>query len=334
MKVGIDSVLQNIIKALKGNEITLFTFAKPENDYGCNVETKIPIKLPVGGIYQNAFMPQHNYNKMDVVISNSYVVKTKRPCMVYDQNQLGETIIGKLGDKYKKGFWKLYATPYKLMRKTARINQNARYYSISDYSSQALQQAIGVPVETLYPGIELGEKHENPKSDQICIMGRIAPEKNLEMAVEIANEYGGLTVLAGVVQKANEGYLKKLRDIANTNVMIVQNPSRQDFLKIMSESKIILSASKETLGLTQIEGIHYGCVPIVPDNSAHPETVPFQSLRYETIFDAVAKINRVMNNDNIRTTMVQGLQNNNTKFNFELFSKRLNNILKDMKTDG
>ena len=30
------------------------------------------------------------------------------------------------------------------------------------------------------------------------------------------------------------------------------------------------------------EAITAGCVPVVPDNSAHPETVPFAELRYGT----------------------------------------------------
>ena len=29
-----------------------------------------------------------------------------------------------------------------------------------------------------------------------------------------------------------------------------------------------------------------GCVPVVPDNSAHPETVPFAELRYGTKAEA------------------------------------------------
>ena len=43
-----------------------------------------------------------------------------------------------------------------------------------------------------------------------------------------------------------------------------------------------LHASKETFGIAVAKAVAAGCVPVVPDNSAHPETVPFVELRYGT----------------------------------------------------
>ena len=39
-----------------------------------------------------------------------------------------------------------------------------------------------------------------------------------------------------------------------------------------------------------VEGVAAGCVPIVPDDSAHPETVPFAELRYGTEEEAARKV--------------------------------------------
>jgi glycosyltransferase involved in cell wall biosynthesis len=304
----------------------LFTFSKPDKKYSVPVKSKIPIKLPFLGIYQNMMMPQHDYSDMDVLISNGYQFKTDKPLIVYDVNQMANDTSGVLGKKYEKGFWKAYATPYKLLRKFTKYNQNAHYFSCSEYSAQALHQKLAVKTDVIYPAYD-DKCFEHEKVPQICVMGRISPEKNLETSIEIGNTLGDVTVIAGSVTKINEPYLKKLKDLSNSNIIFVPNPSRQQFLSIFAESKIYLSASKETFGITTIEAIRSGCIPIVPNNSAHPETVPFTSLRYETINEAKEKINRVMNNPGIAGTMKERLQEHANQFSMSEFTRKLNNAI-------
>ena len=50
----------------------------------------------------------------------------------------------------------------------------------------------------------------------------------------------------------------------------------------LGRARVYLHASKETFGIAVAEAVAAGCMPVVPDNSAHPETVPFAKLRYGT----------------------------------------------------
>jgi glycosyltransferase involved in cell wall biosynthesis len=316
--------LKQELEALKGHDVTVFTFSKPEQDLGVKVVANIPKKIPLFGIYQEFFMPTPDLDKMDVVVANSCVVKTSKPLIVYDQNQMANNFTGKMSSKYDKGFWKLYATPYKIIKKFSKLNQKAQYYSCSQYSANALQNAVGVKCDVLYPGIP-NDTFVHSKVPQVCVMGRIAQEKNLEQAIEIMNPLDCVCVIAGSVDRQNQPYLKKLKDMANTNIIFVENPTRPQFLAIMAESRVYLSASHETLGLTTIEAINSGCIPVVPDNSAHPETVPIQDLRYNSNSYARDVILEIL--DGLHPDKLDILTENAKQFTNVAFTMKFNNII-------
>ena len=77
------------------------------------------------------------------------------------------------------------------------------------------------------------------------------------------------------------------------NVTLLKNIPRNKLVSILNRAKVYFHCSRETFGISIIEGIAAGCIPIVPDNSAHKETVPFEELRYREndANDAKNKIN-------------------------------------------
>src|SRR3990172_3947140 len=77
----------------------------------------------------------------------------------------------------------------------------------------------------------------------------------------------------------------------------------------------------ENKGITIIESIAAGCIPIVPDNSAHIETVPFSELRYipNNFNDATDKIKRAMKGE--FNHLVESLQKTIAKYSKENFKK-------------
>ena len=292
---GNDTVLLQEIKALQHHDLTLFTFGKPLKDYGIPNVSVTPIKIPLFGIYQNLFMPKHDYSEMDLIIGNSVIPNTDKPLIIYDQNHMANDFTNKLSDKYSSGFWKLYSIPYRFLRRFKKTNYNARYYSCSYYSAEALQHAIGKKCDVLYPSVNLEGIQNKPKKKQICVMGRLSPEKNLINTIKILNGTKYPCVIAGNV--TDTMYLSTLKKLAKKHITFMENPSRDEFLGIMSESKIYFTSSRETFGITTIEAIASGCIPILPDNSAHPETVPFPELRYNIGHDAVRKSEKMMESE-------------------------------------
>ena len=73
------------------------------------------------------------------------------------------------------------------------------------------------------------------------------------------------------------------------------------------------------------EAIAAGCVPVVPDNSAHPETVPFAELRYSTE-EGAARVSAAL--DGRYDHLLPGLQEHVRQFSEEAFQERMIGIIK------
>lgn len=293
---GNDMVLDSMLESLIDHQVTLFTFSKPNKEFpNIKVKVKIPKNIPMFGIYQKFFMPQFNYSDCDVIISaTGYNVKTKKPLIIYDQNNLANDFNRKIPLKYQKGLWKLYYLPYKFLNKS-RINSHAHYVANSEYSARNISKLDGISsVDVIYPVVKLDKFYSLPKKPQVCVIARISPEKNLEEVIRILNHVRFPCIIFGNVTLSNERYFQKLKKMAKSNVKILRDFPRDKLRYILAESKIIFSASFETFGISTIEGIASGCIPVVPNNSAHPEVVPIHGLRYDTEAEAVHTIESAM----------------------------------------
>lgn len=316
---GNDMVLKSLIVALKDYDVTVYTFSKASMP-GVKVIYKIPFNIPLFGIYQKLLMPQFKY-KDDIVISlTGYKVKTDKPLITFDQNN--NDAFAELPQKYKHGFWKLYYLPYMIFTRMQKDTPSYEYAN-SHFSAHEKRK------EVIYPCVDWLEFYSKEKKKQVCVIGRISPEKNLEETIRILNNVKHPCIIFGNVTAPNKMYFEKLKNMAKDHIRFESGP-RDNLKELLAESKIIFTSSKETFGITTIEGIASGCIPIVPDNTAHQETVIFPYLRYDSEQRAVDIINLEM--ENIDRKLIGFLQQSIERFSFDTFkTKWLNAIEKALK---
>ena len=126
------------------------------------------------------------------------------------------------------------------------------------------------------------------KERRTATVARFGPEKNLGSAVRIMREAGGGYDIVG----NDDGHPNQLETIeavrrAASDAMRLHVNAGQNVLEgVVGGAKAYLQTSEETFGMAVVEAIAAGCVPVVPDHTAHPETVPFAELRYRTEAEA------------------------------------------------
>jgi len=99
--------------------------------------------------------------------------------------------------------------------------------------------------------------------------------------------------------------------------------------ELLSSAKVYLHPSQETFGISVVEAIAAGCIPIVPDNSAHKETVPFTELRYMNKQDCLNKIKNAL--DAKYDNLLPKLKDHVTKFSEEKFQKNMLEIIHSLQ---
>ena len=170
---------------------------------------------------------------------------------------------------------------------------------------------------------------DTPKKNLVITLSRFSPEKNLNFAINLLKSSNLFYELIGNAKFDSQ---IKLYDYLNAsvknskNISLRPNLTTEDIERSLSSSKVYLQPSKETFGISVIEAISAGCIPIVPDNSAFVETVPFDVLRFKEKEDAKVKLEDAMNGkyDYLRPILRKHIE----KFSIENFQ---DSILKEIE---
>jgi len=331
---GTEKTLHGIIDALEETEhnVTLYTFSKPKiASKNIKIKSSLPISIPSFGLYQRVMESKliSKAKNEDILIQASgglgIPANPNQKIIVYCHsdftNELENTTT-----KYK-GIWSLYyKSYYNMIKKFVENIGNSRIHLISNskYVHNSIKSKFGKDSEIIYPPVDLKEFSPGNKENEIVTIGRFSEEKNLEFGINIMKEIDcEYDIIGNTKTKLNILYYERLESKIKKEklekINLLKNIPRNKLVSKLNKAKVYFHCSRETFGISVIESIAAGCIPIVPDNSAHKETVPFEELRYNEndSIDAKNKIERAINGE--FDFMTKSLQDSIKKFSIEKF---------------
>lgn len=183
----------------------------------------------------------------------------------------------------------------------------------------------------LYPPVRvtsLLERGGEPKRRRAVTIANYWPGKGHNAAMRIAHKAGiGWTSLGTTVDSSCWDLVESLRGKASPGDDIRANPSRDDLVGELAASKVYLHAADESFGMSVVEAIAVGCVPIVPNRTATVETVPFDELRFDTEDEASEKVRAAA--DGKYDRYLAPLAEHAKKFSEEAFAVRAINMINE-----
>ena len=159
------------------------------------------------------------------------------------------------------------------------------YIANSIYTKNKLKELFNIDSRVIYPPVDYAAIHNTQRTNVITI-ARYSPEKNLEFNIQVMKDTQFAHNTYQIIGNSNilyqQKYFEQLKEMSqnHTHVHLLLNISRERLEDKLNSAKVYFSTSKETFGVSVVESIMAGCIPIVPDNTANIETVPIPELRY------------------------------------------------------
>jgi glycosyltransferase involved in cell wall biosynthesis len=175
------------------------------------------------------------------------------------------------------------------------LMRNSAILTNSEYSKKAIFDAYGmddaivlsppVEVDTFRNSALLSPNGDNERENVILVVSRIDPSKNIENAINFAkllkeNKIGKGMIIAGSLDHYFDGYYNKLKEMIMDlklfdYVTFEINVSLDKLVSFMKKSKVYFHPRVgEHFGMSIVEAMSAGLIPIVPDIGGQTEFVP------------------------------------------------------------
>jgi glycosyltransferase involved in cell wall biosynthesis len=163
----------------------------------------------------------------------------------------------------------------------------------------------------------------------VVTAGRIAPEKRIGLFLEIARRLPSIEfAIIGSVAADKASYYDSLKAAAPSNVSFVIAPLRK-VSELLGSAKVYVHCAKnEHFGITIVEAMAAGCVPVVNDSGGPREIVSDAvGFRWNQIDEAVSQVSGLVGDDDVREQLSKGAVSRAGQFGPDAFEEGLGRVL-------
>ena len=234
-----------------------------------------------------------------------------------------------------KKFWDWYYKPYQVIERTLGLRSDKLVLANSSFTANAIREQIGVNPLVIYPPVDVKgnaySKSNGIKKNIVLTIARFSPEKKLERIPLIARRVNAKFVILGTVN-SEASYRRVCRLIKKYGVedkvtTIVNLPNNHEVkMELLRKVKVFLHTSLfEPFGISIVEGMGAGCIPVVHDSGGPREFVPYR-WRYKDAEDASQKIKEAL--DSWSPSIAKDMRSIAYQFRKERFQNDFSRILK------
>src|ERR687889_2077761 len=222
--------------------------------------------------------------------------------------------------------------------------RNSTVLTNSEYSRKAIYKTFKIDSTVLSPPVDVDLfrkfvlfSSSNKRDDTILIISRFHPSKKIENAIRLAkllkkNGIGQRMKIVGNLSPAMLGYYYHLKDAVKHQdlsdyVNFQVNVSFDKLLSLISGAKVYFhTLPGEPFGISTVEAMSAGLIPIVPSIGGHKEFVPLK-YQFRTFPEAMESIAVAMDAPFSERIIIS---NSVRRFSISNYIKRFQQIVKEM----
>ena len=258
---------------------------------------------------------------------------------IYDKTNSKNEGVSNLSLKTKqkvKKYFEFLSDRYDNLMKNTLVLTN------SEYTRKSIFNAFNIDAKILYPPVDTDTFHKaalrsSHREDIILVISRIAPDKQVENAIEVARimrskSIGKVMVIAGNLHHYDHHYYQKLKKMIadydlSDYISLQINISFSKLIQLMQLAKVYFHPRiDEHFGISIVEAMASGLVPVVSDIGGHTEFVPskyhFHTLSHAA--DIIALAFEATRSERM------AISNSTTKFSNANYIKSFHRILSEL----
>jgi len=195
---------------------------------------------------------------------------------------------------------------------------NTTVITNSNFSKRAIEQYYGSTVKpiVIYPPVDTDKFHKialhpNGRENMILVVSRFSPDKQLENTIQIGKilineiKIDAKIILVGNIATEDHQYLEELKRLIkeynlDDKFIVRVDIAFEQLLELMRKSKVYLHPlAGEPFGISIVEAMSAGLIPVVPDEGGYTEFVPdyYQFHTHQEAADFIRKILIASDND-------------------------------------
>jgi glycosyltransferase involved in cell wall biosynthesis len=243
-----------------------------------------------------------------------------------------------LEDHFHNAAGYLYTMPLKaLYWRRANKVRSGIFLANSQFTAAAIYQTYPVlskdNIFIVYPPCSISaDFHKSQEDLDFVSLGAFIEDKRQMEQLVIAQRMPEYNFnLIG--RKESPRYFNKCLNFANSNqldnVKFFPNASQMQVAELLSRAKIYLHTKRnEHFGISTVEAINHGCLPIVHDSGGQKEIVPLKDFRFNDAGEAIEKCRQIIKmTNNEKEHVIKKLREHIKQYSKEKFRDNLNTLL-------
>jgi len=151
-------------------------------------------------------------------------------------------------------------------------------------------------------------------------------EKNIKFKVAVLGEK--LDIFPEVFDRAKERFKDELLTFGYVE-------SRDDYISWLEKGAIVVScAIQENFGISIVEAVRFGCIPLLPDRLSYPEVIPGEfhpQVLYQTKKELTEKLQDRVENYQTFERLQKKISSAMEPFSWDIMAKEYDDILRTLK---
>ncbi len=208
----------------------------------------------------------------------------------------------------------------------------------SAFMRDVVREAYGIDSEVVYPpvaGLSEGYRMEGRRDPTGFVsVGRISPDKHVDRLLPLfAAIHGRLpdARLTVVGHAPDRDYLRRFEAMiaeSGLPIEVRKDASERDVWHLLQGSTYFISPKPyEHFGISVVEAVRAGCLPLVYAAGGVTEIVPAEELQYLSAADLARKVGVLAESSERRDVLLDGLRSGLDRFSEERFRRRVQEIV-------